>query len=367
MSTMTDPCIISTKLEGQSTYVSWQTDVSGAAYNIDSGNEHGLIHQVVPPQAYLLFPNVLGPYVIQQPPRPAAGAGGGTIQIYKEELALWTQYQRTSKKLKTAIINSLSDVLLRDVTDHVTKAVIMTTPDLMEHFHDLFGVPNAAAIADMRAALLQPLAGTDITTFLAHSSRFRHIIGQFTTALQPLAMYDQMTYFRDTCAGQPAVTASIERYIEDNHDLQQRNLDDMILHIRRTLQNLVVFNAGYVQHANGLVNAANMQQVLQHGHGMQNLIDEMRRQGLVAVAQPRHAGAAPPHARVARNGQAPAQRANHGGAAPIRQPRNMAHYCWHHGYGHLGRDCLVMVNNPQQFNQAQINARNPGEVPGGHV
>jgi len=362
MSTSTDAVTVPVKLTGQETYTAWDESVSGVAILIDCGFEHGLVHQVLDAHAYGMFPNVVGPFAPpQQPARPAAGAGAGTLQIYKEELTIWLRYQKTSSQLKKAIIDSLSDVLLRDIRDPGINQVIMTTPQIMAHMRNLYGIPHATAITTIKADLLKPLEGIDITTFIDHSSRYRHLVGRLATAQQPLAMFDQMDHFITSCQTQGTVTAAIDRYIQDNPDVQQRTLANLILHVRLQLQNVTALAFGYAQAANGLVNAASMQQVLHHGHDLQQIVDEMRRQGLVIAPVPRQAAVIPRNAGGVRNGPAHA-----GGAGPVRRPRNMAHYCWHHGYGHLGRECLVMVNNPQQFNKAQLNARNPADVPGGH-
>ena len=196
-SSTTDPFAgsITTVLNGQAAFPPWNRNVKKAANSADCGTLHGLSHKVVTAEQWLLFPGVEGEVNVEPPERPADDATPSQLQVYREELELYQRYERMSKQLWNAIINSLSPVYLLDITNTVTGTVIMTIEQIMAHFHLLFGVPNASAIEQLKKDLKKPLLAHDITTFIDHSSTYIQTVGELANAGQPLSMADQMTKF----------------------------------------------------------------------------------------------------------------------------------------------------------------------------
>jgi len=353
---------IGVTLEDQFAFRPWRSGVWDAASGVNAGPgiPYGMMHQVKPAVQYQAFPGVVGPVVMDAPVRLVGAAiTNAAIQNYKDDLDAFNRYDALTKAFKTAIILSISVALRRDITNVLTNTVTMTALEIMAHFEALFGEANAAAIETITTDLLLPLTGYDLPTYIAHSARFVDLVQQLEAAHQPLSASEQMNRFGISVQAQPVVADAITRYIQQFPDLAQRNLAALIAFVQRQVQNVPA------QAAMGLANAtAAVFQANTHADYLRTaaLLIEMQNRGLV-VADPRHSG--PRNGAAPRNAPAavqPAQRQR-----PQRQPRNMAHYCWHHGYGHLGRECLVMINNPNMYSQAKLNARNPGDVAGGHV
>ena len=317
-----------------------------------TGERYGLLAQVKDPAEYTAMPGVVPGFVRVQPAPVAAGAGNGAVALYKEQKEdEYNTWELWSKRLRVTIFMGLGKTLQLEITDLVTRVVTMSNLEIMTHLRGLFAAPTATFIAELKANLKTPLQGSDLPSFIEHTSKFVQVVARLAAVNTVVNMDDQMLLFQETCQSQPAAADAIQDYIKLNPVHQNRNLQAMMVYLRLQLSNLTTAGAGFAGRATTTASSTASEQRI-----VQATIREMRRQGLVALHLP-----APPAAAG-------------GAAAPVPPrsfqlpPRPQNLYCYLHGYGsHNGNGCVRMKRLLNvQFTQPMLDAKVPTEVPGGH-
>ena len=342
---------ISKILEDQAGFADFEREVEAIASMIEvTGEPYGLLAQVQDPALYNLLDGVDPNFVRAPPAALAAGAGNGAVAIYKELMDEYKSWQLWSKRLKLTIYMGLSKTLQLDVTNPEARIVTMTTLGIMTHLRGLFAAPTATFITDLKADLKKPLVGSDLPTFIHHTSRFVQVVARLAAVNTVVNMDDQMLLFQQSCQGQPAATDAINDYIKLNPIHQQRNLQAMIAYLRLQLANITTAGGGFA--GSTFVSTRSNVSPAQDVRLIHAVVREMRRQNLVALHLPPTPPALPSSTRAP-----PAASAS----ARIRN------YCYAHGYGvHAGATCVTMRNRPMEYNQQMIAATSPNDVAGGH-
>jgi hypothetical protein len=338
--------IISPTLEHDAAgnFAKWLKSVkqTAASMLVDEYPPYGLLHLVVQPIIFAALPNAPNPIPDPQRPAPlAGGAAGGTVATYNEALAAYLRYQKHAALLKRVIVDSLSEDLKTAQRDPVTDIITISCLQIVDNITARHGVRNAYDISILLSKLHQPILGEDSETFLSFHTAFSTNVNQLALAGQPISPFQQIEYFKESTASQPAIVDSIHEYTKANPLVANRNLPNLIIFVTQQLANVTVRNAGFA-----------------------------------AAVKPSGGGGPPPP----------------GGSAPVthdelrqvikslgdaihdlqvsKRPSGKhsgRSYCYKHGYGtHKGIDCNVMKSNPTVFTDAMLKSTSPTMVPGGH-
>lgn len=318
---------------------------------------YGLLYLVLPAALYATFPNnfngegqPIPPPNPVRPENPAGNAGGGTVQLYRDGLAVFLDFLTKKEALRQAIIQSLGEDIEKTQTDPITGIVMHNSNILMANMQAKYGAVTAADHAALRLSLATPLTAQDHQTHSTHAAIFQDITAQMARAGQPMSQYDLQTIYMETAVHQPVAHAAMLDYIKLNPNLGDRTLAGMIAYTDLQLVNIPAGPAGYANAVNTIPNTSAI---------VQEVITAL---GTMGIFPPAAAGI--PQVTAAPRNTKHARQANRQGNTQAAGPLL---YCYYHGsMGHRGTDCRHMATNPH-FTRAMRQSRSPTEVPGGHV
>mmetsp|Transcript_3444 Transcript_3444/g.4921 ORF Transcript_3444/g.4921 Transcript_3444/m.4921 type:complete len:376 (+) Transcript_3444:400-1527(+) len=278
------------------------------------------------------------------------------LEIYKNQRDERKIVKKAINDVTKKFINSLppDDVSFLSDRGGMLGMMAVTLEQLFAHTEQKYATLNSSDFDKIFDNLKKPKASTQEYSDLAEVHRNLHLI--LAGANQVSTEYLKTQHFMHALKEDPAGKYATEIFIKNFPAIPDRTFDDLV-------DTVLIHAPTYVPTTAllGYTNAMATSSVSTVA-AVTTKLDEAGLAALIAAHQKELA------AMKRKNGTAstPAAEKNRGSTTPKHAAMK---YCHKHGFqhSHIGSDCLVMVNNPQQYNATHLAAKDPTSPAGGNA
>ena len=251
------------------------------------------------------------------------------------EVATWNHRMERHKSYRTAcadmkklVIASLGPVIAQNIADPDTGFTQVTLRQLIDHVRTNYGSLQEADFRKLNDKLKVQFISS--ATFEADAANFTFIFRTLENAKHPKSGFDKMQILEEATKHLVDITTAIRDYKSKTPSAADRTYKKMVTHVLIQEHNGLFTTT---THDGGFAGAANSTTI-----DVQATIDRALDKHMAEIKK--MLKSTPPSNKFARE-------------------VNTHEYCFFHGKGHLGTACRYMLQHPETYNTAMLQATGP--------
>lgn len=199
--------------------------------DVDFRRQHAASIPLIPGHATMTTTELRAQIEPRRPNPPAGNAAAGTVQVYRDELALWQDFEMVKANFKVQLFNP--EIVGPQVYLHFTAATFdydaHSISDLLNIIFQLHGTPTMETFTEIHTKLTTPFR-TDLP-FGQQADQFLNYASIATAANQPYSNFQLISFLTAACAHNSSITKTIEHYNNEHPDVALRNINNLITFI----------------------------------------------------------------------------------------------------------------------------------------